>query len=159
MTSYAGFWLRFVAFIIDTIIIYVVQAFILVPLFAFMGFSFAVRSQNMENMSEAEAVGFATAMMATVGIASLITTVANLLYGTLMESSKYQGTVGKLALGLRVTDVDGQKLDFTKSLIRNIGKLVSAFILFIGYIMVAFTEKSQGLHDIIANTLVVKKGN
>jgi uncharacterized RDD family membrane protein YckC len=74
-----------------------------------------------------------------------------------MESSKYQATVGKLALGLKVTDMDGNNLDFVKALVRNICKIISGMIMGIGYIMAGFTDKKQGLHDMIANTLVVKK--
>jgi len=60
-------------------------------------------------------------------------------------------------LGLKVTDMNGEKLDFSKSLIRNLGKIISGIILYIGYIMAGFTEKKQALHDMIASTLVVKK--
>jgi uncharacterized RDD family membrane protein YckC len=74
-----------------------------------------------------------------------------------MESSKYQASVGKLALGLILVDLDGNRIDFSKALLRNIGKIVSAFILGIGYLMAAFTDKKQALHDMIASTLVVKK--
>ncbi len=74
-----------------------------------------------------------------------------------MEASKYQGTIGKIALGLIVTDANGGKLDFTKALVRNLCKIISSLIFCIGYIMAGFTEKKQGLHDIIAGTLVVKK--
>jgi uncharacterized RDD family membrane protein YckC len=74
-----------------------------------------------------------------------------------MESSKFQGTVGKLALGLKVTDESGAKLDFIKALTRNLCKIVSSVILLIGYIMAGFTAKKQGLHDIIAKTLVLRK--
>ena len=96
-------------------------------------------------------------MIAVAGATALLTTVIALLYWSLMESSKYQATVGKIALGLKVTDLDGNSLDFVKSLIRNVCKIISGMILFIGYIMAGFTEKKQGLHDIIAGTLVVKK--
>jgi uncharacterized RDD family membrane protein YckC len=62
-----------------------------------------------------------------------------------------------MALGLKVTDTDGNSLDFVKALVRNVCKIISGMIMGIGYIMAGFTEKKQGLHDIIANTLVVKK--
>lgn len=157
MTTYAGFWLRFVAFIIDTIIVYVIQAFVFVPFLGFLGLSIAVRSQDYENMSDAEVVGLVGMIIATMGIAALISSALGILYGAFMESSKYQATVGKLALGLRVTDIDGQKLDFVKALLRNLGKLLSTCIFLIGYLMAAFTEKSQALHDMLASTLVVKR--
>jgi uncharacterized RDD family membrane protein YckC len=74
-----------------------------------------------------------------------------------MESSKMQATIGKLALGLKVTDLEGNKLDFTKALVRNLSRIVSNLTMLIGYIIAAFTEKKQALHDIIAGTLVLKK--
>lgn len=156
-TNYAGFWLRFVAYIIDYIIIYVVQSFIFVPVLALLGISFASQMGNAENLSEVEELGMIGGMMAVAGATALLTSVIALLYWSLMESSKYQATVGKLALGLKVTDVDGNSLDFVKSLIRNVCKIISGMILGIGYIMAGFTDKKQGLHDIIAGTLVVKK--
>ena len=96
---------------------------------------------------------FASVMSVTI----FITFVIQVLYFSLMESSKSQATVGKIALGLKVTDADGNKLDFGKALLRNLGKIVSSMILGIGYIMAGFTEKKQALHDMIASTLVVKK--
>ncbi len=79
------------------------------------------------------------------------------LYFTLMESSKTQATVGKMAMGIIVTDTNGAKLDFAKAFVRNLCRLLSNLTLLIGYIIAAFTEKHQALHDIIAGTLVVKK--
>lgn len=156
-TTYAGFWLRFVAYIIDYIIIYVVQSFIFIPVLGLLGITFAANVGNVENMSDAEALGMFGSMMAVAGATALLTTVIAILYWSLMESSKFQATVGKLALGLKVTDMEGKNLDLTKSLIRNVCKIISGMIIFIGYIMAGFTEKKQGLHDIIAGTLVVKK--
>ncbi|MBK7650090.1 MAG: RDD family protein [Flammeovirgaceae bacterium] len=155
-TNYAGFWLRFVAVIIDGIIIGVVQSFLIVPILATAGFSFASGIQSGE-MSEAEAIGMIATVMATMGTTILISYTIGILYFTFMESSKFQATVGKLALGLIVTDLNGGKLDFTKALVRSLCKIISSMILYIGYIMAGFTDKKQGLHDIIAGTLVVKK--
>ena len=156
-STYAGFWLRFVALIIDYIIIYVVQSLVFVPVLGLMGISFASKIDDMETMSDAEKMGMIGSMVAMGGATALLMTIISLLYWSLMESSKYQATVGKLALGIRVTDLDGNSLDFVKALIRNICKIISQMILFIGFIMAGFTEKKQGLHDIIAGTLVVKK--
>lgn len=156
-TNYAGFWLRFVAYIIDIIIVYVVQSFIFIPVFGLMGISFASNAGDMQNMSDAEAMGMIGSMMAVMGTTILLATAISILYWTLMESSKYQATVGKIALGLKVTDVDGKNLDFVKALVRNLCKIISSMILYIGYMMAGFTDKKQGLHDMIAGTLVVKK--
>jgi uncharacterized RDD family membrane protein YckC len=155
--TYAGFWLRLVAYIIDYVIIYVVQSFIFIPVLGLMGITFAAKMDDMGTMSDAETMGMVGSMIAVAGATALLTTIIALLYWSLMESSKYQATVGKIALGLKVTDLDGNSLDFVKSLIRNVCKIISGMILFIGYIMAGFTEKKQGLHDIIAGTLVVKK--
>ncbi len=155
--TFAGFWLRFVAYLIDSVLIYALQSFIFVPVFSLMGISFASRAQDFENMSDAEAMGVMGAFAAFSGAALLLSTVIAVLYGALMESSKYQATVGKLALGLKVTDMDGKNLDLAKALVRNLCKILSGMIMGLGYIIAAFTEKKQGLHDIIASTLVVKK--
>ncbi|HMP98290.1 MAG TPA: RDD family protein [Cyclobacteriaceae bacterium] len=156
-TNYAGFWLRFVAYVIDYIIIYVVQSFLILPILGVMGITVATQAQNMDAMSEAEIFAMVGAFIAAMGTVILISTALSVLYYSLMEASKYQATLGKLALGLKVTDTNGNKIDFVKALIRNLGKILSAFILMIGYIMAGFTDKKQALHDIIASTLVVKK--
>lgn len=155
--EYAGFWLRFVAYIIDYIIIWVVQAFIAIPILAAVGINFVQNSGNMENMNETEIFGMIAGIVAAASATALLTAILVILYYTFMESSKFQATVGKLALGLIVTDENGAPLDFVKALIRNVSKIISSMILLIGYIMAGFTEKKQALHDIIAKTLVVKK--
>ena len=152
-SNYAGFWLRFVAIIIDGILLGCLQWLVLAPILAAVGIG--VASGDMMNTDDPMAMmGALAALFSTV---SLIGWVVNIIYFSLMESSKYQATIGKLALSLKVTDLNGAPLDFTKALVRNLCKIISGMILLIGYIMAGFTEKKQGLHDIIANTLVVKK--
>ena len=68
-----------------------------------------------------------------------------------MEGSSHQATVGKIALGIQVTDLAGDRLSFGRALGRNLAKLISAIIL------AAFTERKQALHDMIAGALVVKR--
>lgn len=79
------------------------------------------------------------------------------LYFTSMESSALQGTYGKHILKLKVTGRNGERISFGRASIRHISKFLSAILVFIGFIMVAFTKKKQGLHDKIAETLVVVK--
>ena len=109
------------------------------------------------DLNEGDVIAMVATVIAAASAVALMIFVLQVLYFSFMESSKYQGTVGKMALGLIVTDANGAKLDFTKALIRNLGKIISSMILFIGYIMAGFTEKKQALHDMIASTLVVKK--
>jgi uncharacterized RDD family membrane protein YckC len=87
--------------------------------------------------------------------ASLFGGIAGWLYFSLMESSKRQATLGKLALGIQVTDMDGKRVSFGKATGRHFGKFISALILFFGFFMAGWTEKKQGLHDMMAGCLVV----
>jgi len=68
-----------------------------------------------------------------------------------------RATVGNMALGLVVTDLDGRAITFARATGRYFGKWISESIFGIGYVMAAFTEKKQALHDLIANTLVVRR--
>ncbi len=156
-TNYAGFWMRFFAWCIDYIIIYVAQAFLVVPVLGVVGVNFANKVASGEDMGEGDAIAMVMAAVAAASAVALLVIVLQILYYSLMEASKYQGTVGKIALGLIVTDTNGAKLDFTKALVRNLCKIISGIILGIGYIMAGFTDKKQALHDMIASTLVVKK--
>lgn len=78
-------------------------------------------------------------------------------YYSFLESSKWQATLGKKALGLAVTDLKYNRISFLRATYRHLMKIVSIFTAFIGFIMAGFTEKRQALHDIIAKTLVVRK--
>ncbi len=80
-----------------------------------------------------------------------------LLYYPLMESSKKQGTLGKIAMGIKVTDMQGRRIFFGRATDRYFAKCISVLTLMIGYFMAGFTKKKQALHDIIANCLVIKK--
>lgn len=157
-TKYAGFWLRFVAYIIDNIIIQIIQSFVIIPVLGVMGIGFASASAfDWDDISGAETVGMLIAFISAMSALVIVSLIIQVLYYALMESSKNKATLGKMALGLEVVDMDGKKLDFGKALIRQLGKIISGMIFLIGYIMAGFTEKKQALHDIIAGTLVVKK--
>jgi len=87
--------------------------------------------------------------------AILVQLVLTWLYFAFCESSPWQATLGKLALGIRVVDMEGNRISFLRATGRHFAKLLSGLILMIGYVMVAFTQRKQGLHDIIASTLVL----
>ena len=156
-TNYASFGQRLVAVIIDVIIIGVAQSFIIVPLLAAVGLGFASNAENMDFTNPEESAGMIAGIMALIGGYWILATCIQILYFTFMESSKNQATVGKMAMGIIVTDLNGGKLDFSKALVRNLCKIISNLTMLIGYIMAAFTEKKQALHDMLASTLVVKK--
>jgi uncharacterized RDD family membrane protein YckC len=73
-----------------------------------------------------------------------------------MESSSYQATLGKMVCGMKVTDLSGNRISFERATGRHFAKYLSGLILCIGYIMVGFTERKQGLHDLLAGTLVFR---
>lgn len=88
---------------------------------------------------------------------SAFATLIGWLYFAFMESSKFQGTIGKLALKIKVTDLEGKRISFLRATGRHFAKFLSAIILGLGYLMVIWTDRKQGLHDMIAKTLVVRK--
>ncbi len=135
---YAGFWLRWVAWVIDSAILGalpLIVALIIAPIF-FTGSS---------------AVAF---LGVTIFIVPVIGTTGWLYYG-LMESSELQATVGKRVLGLRVVRTDGQPVSFGRASARFFAKILSS-ILLVGFLMAAFTENKQALHDRIAGCLVIR---
>ncbi|MCX6231582.1 MAG: RDD family protein [Bacteroidetes bacterium] len=152
--QYAGFWLRFVAIIIDGFIIGIAESIISIPLFMMIGFT--AFKFNPDSVSDADKIAALGAIFGLALVFSLIATVLQWLYFALMES--YKGaTIGKMAMGLKVTDMEGNQITFLRATGRYFGKIVSGMILMIGYIMAGFTEKKQALHDMMSNCLVVKK--
>jgi len=133
--DYAGFWIRVLAYLIDAVILIVV------------GMLLAVLSGGAIIDIEAQE---------TFGITDFLSLIIGLAYFIGFEASEMQATPGKKALGLIVTDMQGQRISYARAAGRYFGKILSGLILLIGYIMVAFTEKKQGLHDLLASTLVVK---
>ena len=79
------------------------------------------------------------------------------LYCILMERSANQGTLGKMLLGIAVTDAGGKRISLGRALGRNLAKVISGALLPVNWLMVALTGKKRGLHDVIAGSLVVQK--
>lgn len=151
---YAGFWRRFAAAIIDSIVLNI----LLSPLMGAISFNTVRFTQdNLEGMSEEYLLEMVMPMLAMASAAALIGFIIQIIYFALMESSKYQATLGKLALGLVVTDTEGNRITLGRAAGRNIGKILSGIILMLGYIMAGFTARKQALHDLMAGTLVLHK--
>lgn len=141
-SAYAGFGLRFLAYWIDFVIIFFISSIILI-----------IIQYPIPDDAKGPFYLFGYAFFLVNNPFGLL---LSWLYFALMESSNYQGTLGKLALKIKVTDMKGNKIGFGKASGRHFGKIVSGLILFIGYIMVAFTDKKQGLHDQMANCIVLR---
>jgi uncharacterized RDD family membrane protein YckC len=155
--EYAGFWLRFLAYIIDNVVIGTAAVMILIPLIfltglgAFLSKIFA--DQDIDDMGAFMLVGIVF-LLATISL------VVTWLYHAWMESSEWQATVGKRVLGLVVTDAAGQRISFGRATARHFSKIITNMVpLAIGYIMAGFTEKKQALHDMIAGCLVLRRNS
>jgi uncharacterized RDD family membrane protein YckC len=141
--GYAGFWARFAAFIVDRIVVLAVS-------FA-VGFVFAFVLVIANEGDPAILEGPTGYLLNLAGF------IGEWLYFALMESSRRQATVGKMALGIVVTDLYGRRITFGRATGRYFAKIISALILFLGFLMVAWTQRKQGLHDMIAGTLVYRR--
>ncbi|MFM7487980.1 MAG: RDD family protein [Cytophagales bacterium] len=157
MEQYAAFWKRLIAVVIDGIIIGIVQTFVFVPILGALGFGFFSNMEEMQSGDPDAALGLVGAIVAALGAVWVLAMVIQVLYFSFMESSKTQATLGKMVLGIIVTDTNGAPLNFSKALVRNLCRLLSNCTMLIGYVIAAFTAKKQALHDIIAGTLVVNK--
>jgi uncharacterized RDD family membrane protein YckC len=154
---YAGFWLRVVAAIIDGLIIGIPFAVICFLVFA-SAFPMLARIQGEPPMM------IVATVLPRIIIIAIIYIVGTWLYWASMESSEWQATLGKKALGLYVTDMDGKRTTFGRTsgrfwAGRGIGFVpyLGALYFLISCIMAGFTEKKQALHDMIANCLVLRK--
>lgn len=141
--EYAGFWIRVAAYLIDGVALSVASYILM---FIFLG-SMILNPESDPDPTE---------IMARIIPFYVIMLVGSWLYYALMESSSKQATLGKMAVGIKVTDMYGSKVSFGAATGRFFGKIISGIILYVGFIMVAFTEKKQGLHDMMAGTLVVQ---
>jgi uncharacterized RDD family membrane protein YckC len=154
--AYAGFWLRFVAFLIDGFVTGILFVALLIPLFMLTGAGSALsRISSGEDFSD-EAGAF-LAFGFILGFFG-ITLGVRWLYYALSESSSWQATLGKKMLNLTVTDMDGQPISFARASGRYFSKFITHLVpLAIGFILAGFTEKKQAIHDMIASCLVLRK--
>ncbi|MBE7210165.1 MAG: RDD family protein [Gluconacetobacter diazotrophicus] len=143
---YGGFWLRFVAHLIDTIIL-------VIPFVVMMfgvGIVIGLTASDHPSPNDVNPI-----INLVVVIALIFFFVAVWFYFAGMESSARQATFGKRAVGLRVTDLHGNRISLGQATGRFFGKYLSSIFL-IGYLMAAFTPRKQALHDMLASTLVVQ---
>jgi uncharacterized RDD family membrane protein YckC len=155
--EYAGFWVRLLALLIDSVVMSFGFVLILIPLFFLTGLGALVsRIYPDEELNEAGIF----LIIVTIFLVSVVALAVTWLYHAWMESSEWQATVGKKALGLVVTDMAGQRVSFGRATGRHFGKIVTNMVpLFIGYILAGFTAKKQALHDMLAGCLVLRRNS
>jgi uncharacterized RDD family membrane protein YckC len=137
--EYAGFWRRFGASLLDSVILIFVMIVAIVPFYFF----FYSGSPYDDEPSDA--------------ITYLYLIVISWLYFAIQESSSRQATLGKISAGIVVTDSRGQRLTFGRATGRYFAKYISYLTFYVGFIIAGFTERKQALHDLVAETLVVVK--
>lgn len=145
--EYAGFWRRVIAFWFDWVILFGLTIVLSIPLMAIRG---------LDHVSDALYLFPNRNPVNTMGLVVNLF-LAWFFYYAILESSKMQATLGKRMIGIKVTDYEGKRVSFGRATLRHFSKIISFFIFFIGFLMIAFTRKKQGLHDKIANCLVLKK--
>jgi uncharacterized RDD family membrane protein YckC len=139
-TLYAGFWRRVIAYIIDAIVVWVVLG-VLIGIISLVGGTL---------VSDDGGVNPALLLLYPLLLLGIW------LYFALMESSASQATLGKMALSIKVTDLEGRRIGFGRATVRWFGKFISGVILYIGFMMAGWTAKKQALHDMMAGTLVIR---
>lgn len=141
--GYGGFWIRVVAAIVDGVLLRVVVAPVGM-IFGGLGLAGGMMT-GMPHMGIGLLGG---------GITIVLVLFGSWLYEAFMESSSYQATLGKMIFGMKVTDLNGNRISFERATGRHFAKWLSGMLLCIGFIMVGLTERKQGLHDLLAGTLV-----
>lgn len=160
---YGGFWIRFVAYFVDSLIVGIpMVAIILIGIFAFGAFGGLSALKNIPdnpdpNQVQQQVMSMIGPILGAYALVIACGIVIGWLYFALLESSPRQATFGKAMLSLRVTDANGNRLSFGHASGRYFAKFVTGLVPFgIGYIMAGFTAKKQALHDFIASTIVIK---
>jgi uncharacterized RDD family membrane protein YckC len=153
---YGTFWARLVAYVIDGLIVGLPSMIALFAAMFFFGGLGMLLHQRGTDQNAVRAMVLTMVPIFFLGMLAIM--VLHWLYFAGMESSARQGTIGKSVMSLRVADLEGQRISFGHATGRFFAKIVSGMIPFlIGYLMAAFTEKKQALHDLIAGTLVLRK--
>jgi len=132
--EYGGFWIRSLAYSADFSIITIALLVAAVP-FGFLG-------------------------GAGMSIYGVLATIAPWAYFVWFAASEQQATYGKQLCGLKIQHADsGERISILQSLGRELAKIVSYAVLFLGFLIIGFTKRKQGLHDFLAATVVVHTGN
>jgi uncharacterized RDD family membrane protein YckC len=150
-SQYSGFWRRFAAYIVDGILMMLIYAVIVIPLSAL----------SMFYLNDLLIIFYYIAILFTA-------LMIYLLYDTIFICSQSMATPGKRLLGIKVTDINGNRLSFLRALLRSIFKMgilftrvvpyigIISYIFWINPFLIVLTERKQALHDFVAGTVVVK---
>lgn len=144
--TYAGFWRRFVGWLIDLLILIILSHWVLLLI------SKIIKTPIPDTLSFSAIFSSLLPIVLTIFIVDFIITA---LYYSFFESSSLQATVGKHIAGLKITTIDGSRISFGKAFLRRIYSLLSIIPIFIGYVVAGFTARKQTFHDMLAKTVVI----
>jgi uncharacterized RDD family membrane protein YckC len=136
--AYAGFWLRLAAYLLDSTLLALVLTFAVLVYEAF-------QHDDLDGI-----------LVVAVKVGAVATWVAWAYYA-LMESSPAQATLGKIAVGIYVSDKNGDPITFLRASWRYWAKLLSTWTFMVGWLLAAVTPEKRALHDMLAGTLVLKR--
>jgi uncharacterized RDD family membrane protein YckC len=151
---YAGFWSRFVAFSFDMIIFFLSGYSLQIAFtYSFPGLAKIFFSDIWQIVSTG---AITQRSLSNFLILCAFWFIAAWQYFAIMESSRLQGTIGKIGLGLRVKHENGKRLDYASATKRYAGKLLSFLTIGLLFLAIAFRKKKQGIHDQLAKSVVIK---
>jgi uncharacterized RDD family membrane protein YckC len=155
--QFAGFWLRVVAYLIDSIVLGLAFCAIFIPFAVMTGLTAVLGNIHPgEDPGDVGAALGGTIVLGFVTIA-MLSVLGSWLYHAKMESSDWQATLGKKVLNLRVTDLNGARITFGRASGRHFAKIITGLIpLGIGFALAGLTERRQAVHDMIASCLVLR---
>ena len=151
---HAGLWRRFAASVIDSFVTGIATYALLIPLFLVFGIS-------MSSLAESELAGTGMSIGLLLAQYAISIGVPALYFGW-MQSSNSMASLGKMAVGIKVVRTNGERLSFWRSFLRYVAMILFTLVtcglgMLISGLMVAFTERKQGVHDMVCDTLVVDK--
>jgi uncharacterized RDD family membrane protein YckC len=153
--TYAGFWLRFAAYLIDSVVLSIAFVTVIGILAGVTGVAGIIRNIHPDELSPET---FPVMLFFFIFAIFAVMLVGTWLYHAMMESSSWQATLGKKVLDLQVTDLAGRPISFGRASGRHFSKIISGMIpLGVGFILAGFTEKKQAIHDMIASCLVLRR--
>jgi uncharacterized RDD family membrane protein YckC len=142
---YGAITARLIALIVDWMIVFAILFVVFIPLFVISMFASILVAPILALFN-----------LTLIPSFCFLLVLAHWIYFATMESSDRGATYGKRLFGLRVVDDKGNKLSFSRATLRYFAKIISAMPLMLGFVMAMFTQKKQALHDLIAETLVIK---
>ena len=148
---YAGFWKRVAAYLIDAFVIGIATQVVQLVV---MGVFFGISASSLGNPETMFASGTGILFVAALYLVPLA---MNAAYYAAFHASSKQATLGKMAVGIKVVRTDGTRISLARGVGRFFATILSSLIIGIGFLMAAFTERKQALHDMVCDTLVVDK--